>query len=198
MRYRIIDNFLTEQECQQIIEMAKPRLERSTGWDVEKGMATVTDYRNSSQMYFRNAENELIARIEQRIADETGTRVEQGEGIQCLRYNQQEHYKVHWDWFDPAYPQNKQVLDRGGQRIITFMCYLNNVKQGGETHFPRVPSEDRSDSLKIKPVQGRGVMWWNVDENGNIDRDTLHEGCDPANGQEKFVITRWIRERAFF
>lgn len=177
--------------------MARPRLERSTGWDVEKGKDVVSDYRTSWQMWFGRGENELITKIEQKIADATGTPVENGEALQLLRYETGiGHYKVHWDFFEPNYVQNKQVLDRGGQRIITFMIYLNDVPLGGETHFPRVPNEDRSDALKIKPKCGRAMTWHNVNEDGSLDKETLHEGCDPLEG-EKFVITRWIRERTF-
>jgi len=177
--------------------MAKNRLERSAGWDVEKGANTVSDYRNSSQMWFARNENPLIAKIEQKIADITNIPIENGEAIQALRYREGEHYRVHWDFFDPNYNQNLQVLARGGQRISTFMIYLNDVSEGGETHFPRVPNEERTDSLKVKPKAGRACMWWNVDEQGNLDRDTFHEGIDPAPGQEKWVINKWLRERTF-
>lgn len=198
MRYQVIDNFLTPEECQQMIEMAKPRLQDSTGWDVEKGQNTKTDYRNSSQMWFGRNENELIERIEKRIADVTKVPVENGEQLQLVRYREGEHYKVHWDYFDPAWPQNDAVLARGGQRIITFMVFLTDVEHGGETHFPRVPNEDKTDSLKIKPKQGRAIMWWNVDEQGRLDKDTYHEGCDPTKpGEEKWIFTKWIRERTF-
>lgn len=198
MRYQVIDDFMTPEECQEMIDMAKARLIDSTGWDVEKGQNTRTDYRNSSQMWFARNENPLIEKIEQRIADVTRVPVENGEQLQLVRYQEGQHYRVHWDYFDPNYNQNKAVLERGGQRIITFMVYLTNVEHGGETHFPRVPNEDRSDSLKIKPKVGRAIMWWNVNEDGTLDKDTFHEGCDPTvAGEEKWIFTKWIRERAF-
>ena len=198
MRYQIIDNFLTPEECRQMIEMAESRLQASSGWDVEKGENRVTEYRNSYQMWFGRNENELIERIEKKIAEVTNVPVENGEQLQVVRYNEGQHYKVHWDYFDPAFPQNKAVLDRGGQRIITFMVFLTDVEHGGETHFTRVPNEDKTDALKIKPKAGRAIMWWNVDEQGNLDKDTLHEGCDPTvPGEPKLIFTKWIREGTF-
>jgi len=148
-------------------------------------------------MNFRRGENPLVAEIEEKIAEYTNTPVVNGEDMQVLMYRTGQHYKTHWDYFDPRFPQNQQVLQRGGQRIMTFMVFLNEVDNGGETHFPRVPNEDKTDSLKIKPKTGRAIIWWNVNEQGNIDTDTLHEGLDPQNGSIKFIITRWIREGVF-
>ena len=199
MRYQTFPNFLTPEECQQIIELAKPRLERSTGWNVTHGKQEVTDYRTSYQMNFNKAETELIDNVEKRIAAKSGLPVSNQENLQVLRYEAPNgHYKVHWDYFDPSYAGNQSILARGGQRLLTFTIYLNNVSKGGETNFPKVVNMDRTDSLRVKPEEGKGFMWYNVLLNGsnNIDRDTLHQGLDVLEGQ-KWLLTCWVRERAF-
>ena len=71
MRYEIIENFLSEDECKSIIEMSKSRLQISTAWNVELGRSEVTDYRRSEQTYFLIGENQIVKDIEQRIADYT-------------------------------------------------------------------------------------------------------------------------------
>jgi prolyl 4-hydroxylase len=187
------------QQCQELIDMGLPRLQRSTGWDVEKGSDVVSDYRNSSQTFFAKAETPLIAEIEQRISRITNIPVENGEGLQFLRYDVNQHYKPHWDFFDPNFYGNRQVLEaRGGQRIVTFMIYLNDVGKGGETNFLKLPNADRTDSLKIKPETGKALMWYNVllDGTGRPDKDTYHEGMDVLEG-EKYVLNKWLRERKF-
>lgn len=191
MRYKIIDNFLTETECVDIIEAARPRLAISTTWNVAKAQSQVTDYRQSEQMYFNQRENEFIGSIEQRIADITRIPVENGEGFQVVHYNVGGYYKPHCDYFDPNWDGNTPVLNRGGQRIITFLIYLNNLPypNGGETHFTRA-------NLKIQPEAGKAIVWYNVDEDGKIDLSTDHEAMPVING-EKWVITKWLRDNTF-
>nr|WP_239094238.1 2OG-Fe(II) oxygenase [Bacillus sp. B15-48] len=52
--------------------------------------------------------------------------------MQVLNYWIGEEYKPHFDYFSP----NKVDHDKGGQRVATFLIYLNDVKAGGETEFP--------------------------------------------------------------
>ena len=64
------------------------------------------------------------------------------------------------------------------------MTYLNNVEEGGETHFPELGET-------IVPKLGRAVIWYNLDKNGDLDRDTLHQGKPIIKG-EKYIITKWF------
>lgn len=191
MRYKIIDNFLTQTECTDIIEKARPRLAISTTWNVAEARSQVTEYRTSSQMYFNPHENELISRIENRIADITHVPVENGEGMQLVYYSVGGYYKQHCDYFDPNWPGNSPVLNRGGQRIITFLMYLNDLSQecGGSTHFTKI-------DLNIQPKTGSAIVWYNVDEDGNIDPSTDHEAM-PVLCNEKWVLTKWVRDGVF-
>jgi prolyl 4-hydroxylase len=82
------------------------------------------------------------------------------------------------------------MLERGGQRIITVIMYLNSLASaGGETYFPYL-------NLKIEPMTGRAIVWYNVDENGEIDRSTFHE-ARPVEKGEKWIATKWLREHKF-
>lgn len=108
-----------------------------------------------------------------------------GESLQVLHYSVGE-YLPHFDYFDPALPGSQPVLAQGGQRIMTFIVYLNTVEAGGETLFPAL-------DLKVQPKQGRVVMFDNV-SNGKIDPLSLHASAPVLVG-EKWAMTRWIRER---
>jgi prolyl 4-hydroxylase len=188
MRYKIIDNFLSNNECEDIIEMTRARLQASTAWNVEKGISEITDYRKSEQTYCMIGENDIVKNIEQRIADFTSIPIENGEGLQIVRYINGGYYKPHWDYFDPDWSGNQSELNRGGQRIITFLIYLNSSK-GGETFFPNV-------DMSVQPIAGRAICWSNVDRDGKIDTSTYHEAT-PVNEGEKWIATKWLRERAF-
>jgi prolyl 4-hydroxylase len=140
-------------------------------------------------MFFQRGENEIVRSIEDRIAQLTGYPVENGEGLQVLRYGVGGHYRVHCDWFDPRFPGNESLLRTGGQRVATVIMYLNTVTRGGETYFPKL-------DLRIKPKEGSALQWWNVDEQGNPDPTTTHSGEDVLEGC-KWICTKWIRERAY-
>ena len=72
-----------------------------------------------------------------------------------------------------------------GQRTYTFMCYLNDVEEGGETNFIAL-------NKKFKPKQGMAVIWNNLYKNGIPNPKTLHEALPPVSG-DKYVITKWFR-----
>lgn len=211
MRYELLDNFLTPDECNFIINAAKSRLDTSYTWDVATGSSIVNEYRKSEQMFFNLRENPLIANIEERIAQLTGYPVENGEGLQVVIYKPGGYYYGHWDAFDPRYPGNKAVIDRGGQRVITVLMYLNNmyanyVKQltpdeearlgekapVGDTWFPRM-------QLSVKPDKiGKAIMWWNLkQDNQTLDETTYHAGRPVPEGCTKVIMTKWIRTQTF-
>lgn len=211
MRYEIIEDFLKPEECSQIIEMAKTRLQPSYTWDVNTGTSIINEYRKSEQMFFNVGENPLVASIEQRIADLTGIPAANGEGLQVVRYLNGGYYKGHWDHFDTRYEGNKGVIDRGGQRIATVLMYLNNVYndrinsentvQGdpmteeyplGDTWFPRM-------GLSVRPNKiGKTIFWWNMKQNGiDTDETTYHCGRPAPPGCSKWIMTKWLRSGIF-
>lgn len=107
-----------------------------------------------------------------------------------MRYSEGGYYKAHWDFFSPELGGNKVMLEKGGQRFITVLIYLNNLdSMGGETYFPQM-------DLKISPKEGMALIWYNVDENGNVDKTTYHEAM-PVRAGEKWIVTTWLRERRY-
>ena len=148
----------------------------------------MTDYRRSEQTYFLVGENKTVRDVEQRISTITNVPVENGEGLQIVRYTKGGYYKSHWDYFDPTWSGNVSTLDRGGQRIITFLIYLN-TSQGGETYFPHM-------NLRVEPKEGKAIVWYNIDPQGNIDTSTFHEATPVVEG-EKWIATKWLRANTF-
>src|SRR5271165_2114560 len=130
-RVLLFGNLLAPEECETLITMSRGKLERSNVVDRQTGRYQHHPDRTSEGTHFRRAENELIARIETRIAQLTGCPIENGEPIQILHYNPGAEYKPHFDYFDPADSGNRQVLAMGGQRVATLIMYLNNVPAGG-------------------------------------------------------------------
>lgn len=192
MQQAIIPNFLSEPECQQLIDMARGRVARSQGWNVEDGTETVSNYRTSEHMFLLKGETPLVAGIEQRVAYHTRLPVEHQEAIQVVHYLPGKYYKVHWDYFDPKWAGSASAFARGGNRMVTFMMYLNTIPEGygGETYFNRA-------GLSVRPDAGKALMWFNQFSDKTVDQSTSHEGRPPIEPYEKWIATIWIRERTF-
>jgi prolyl 4-hydroxylase len=188
-RIVLFGGLLSDAECDELIAASRRKLTRSTVVNTETGNYDAHPDRTSSGTHFERGENELIRRIENRIAELIGMPVERGEPIQILHYTPGAEYKPHFDFFDPAYPGNEKVLAMGGQRVATLVMYLNDVAAGGSTVFPEV-------GLDVLPRKGNAVYFAYTTEDGQLDRRTLHGGSPVAEG-EKWIATKWLRQRDY-
>jgi prolyl 4-hydroxylase len=188
-RIVLFGNLLAAEECEALIQMSRGKLERSNVVDRHTGRYELHPDRTSDGTYFRRAENELIARIEARIAELTGCPVERGEPIQVLHYRPGTEYKPHFDYFDPEDGGNRKVLEMGGQRVGTLIMYLNDVEGGGSTVFPDI-------GMDVLPRRGNAVFFAYSDDEGRLDPRTLHGGSPVAAG-EKWIATKWLRQREY-
>lgn len=183
----LFGNLLSAQECADIITLAKPRMMRSTTVNTQEGGALTNEVRTSHGCFLRRGENDLLNRIETRIANLLNWPVSHGEDLQILHYLPGAEYKPHYDYFDPALPGCLPLLERGGQRIGTLVMYLNTPQEGGGTTFPDV-------GLEVFPQQGYGVFFGY--DRPHPDTKSLHGGS-PVNTGEKWIAVKWLREKVF-
>src|SRR4029079_16719831 len=101
-RVVVFGGLLSDEECEALIELAKPRLARSLTVAIKTGGEEVNADRTSNGMFFQRGENERGERIERRIARLVNWPQENGEGLQTLQYGPGAEYKPHYDYFDPA------------------------------------------------------------------------------------------------
>jgi prolyl 4-hydroxylase len=186
-RVVVFGNLLSDEECDALIALATPRLARSLTVETKTGGEEVNDDRTSNGMFFQRGENELVQRIEARIARLVNWPEENGEGLQILHYRPGAEYKPHYDYFDPAEPGTPTILQRGGQRVATLVMYLGEPEKGGGTTFPDV-------NLEVAPKRGHGVFF-SYDRPHPATR-TLHGGA-PVLAGEKWIATKWLREGRF-
>src|SRR5690606_39002840 len=132
----VLADFLSQEECVEMIQLADPRLARPQTMDTATGDSEVNVARTSEGMFFSRGENDLCRRIEARIEALLNWPVDHGEGLQVLRYAPGAEYKPHYDYFDPQKPGSAPILKRGGQRVGTLIMYLNTPERGGATVFP--------------------------------------------------------------
>lgn len=183
----VLENLLDTDECLALIAAARPRLQRSLTVALETGGEEVHDDRTSDGMFFTRGETGLVASIEARIAKLLDWPVENGEGLQVLRYGPGAEYKPHYDYFDPAEPGSATILARGGQRVATLVIYLQEPEQGGATVFPDL-------RLQVAPRRGSAVFF--SYGQAHPCSQTLHGGM-PVLAGEKWIATKWLREREF-
>uniref|UniRef100_M1DS64 Type 2 proly 4-hydroxylase n=1 Tax=Solanum tuberosum TaxID=4113 RepID=M1DS64_SOLTU len=64
----IYRNFLTNEECDHFISLAKDSLEKSMVTDLETGESIESEYRTSTGAFLNKAQDEVVANVEARIA----------------------------------------------------------------------------------------------------------------------------------
>lgn len=185
----VLANVMDADECAELIALARDRLTPSTLVDVASGHDLVSAQRRSFGMFFRPAENAFIARLDERLAALMNLPPENGEGLQVLHYPAGGGSAPHFDFLLPSNEANRASLARSGQRVATLVTYLNAVEEGGETVFPQV-------GWAVSPQPGHAVQFEYCNGLGQLDTASLHASAPVTRG-EKWVATKWMRERRF-
>ena len=186
-RIVVFGGLLSDEECDALMEAARPRLRRSLTVATQTGGEEINADRTSQGMFFQRGESDLVRRIDARIAKLVNWPEVNGEGIQVLQYVPGTEYKPHYDYFDPAEPGTPTILQRGGQRVGTVVIYLSEPDNGGGTVFPDV-------QLTVAPKRGNAVFF--SYDRADPSTRTLHGGA-PVTAGEKWIATKWLREREF-
>lgn len=184
-----LGNVLDADECRTLIEMARPRLRASTLVDPMSGRDVVSPSRTSQGMFFRLEEDAFIARLDRRLSRLMGLPLENGEGLQVLHYPTGAGSEPHFDYLQPGNAANRDSVARSGQRVSTLVAYLNDVPAGGQTVFPAL-------GWAVSPRVGNAVYFEYGDDEGRVDARSLHASAPVTDG-EKWVVTKWMRQRRF-
>ncbi|GLJ21423.1 hypothetical protein SUGI_0394510 [Cryptomeria japonica] len=197
-RASLYHNFLTKEECEYLISLAKPHMVKSTVVDSATGKSKDSRVRTSSGTFLRRGQDKIIRGIEKRIADFTFIPTEHGEGLQILHYEVGQKYEPHYDYFLDSFNTKN-----GGQRIATVLMYLSDVEKGGETVFPAstvnsssVPwwdelSECAKAGVSVRPRMGDALLFWSMKPDASLDPSSLHAGCPVIQG-DKWSATKWM------
>ena len=186
-RIIVFRNLLTDAECDDLVAASRPKLARSETVNRASGGTELNAARTSEGTYFFHDASPLLERINRRIAAVTRWPIENGEPLQILHYGVGAEYKPHYDYFSIEDSGTPSLLTHGGQRVATLIIYLNTPERGGATIFPDV-------ELEVAPIRGSAVFF-SYDHPGPGTR-TLHGGT-PVVAGEKWIATRWMRERVY-
>jgi len=199
-RIYVNDNFATAEECDFVIQYSEQYMEPS---DIGPGDPSS---RNSSSALLPpyNMLPETMQKLIDRIHLASRIPRHFGETLQLVKYtSKNEYYIYHPDSFD------------GYDRSATFFVYLNDIGRGGETRFPkadgrskksvehflrispdrfkkRCKSKKKRDELRIQAKQGRAILFFNHDLDGQFNEQSIHGGCPPLGDETKYILTRWM------
>jgi len=180
----VYHDILSPQEQKDIIKTAGPFMMRSQVQGENKDSnSRVSMTRTSKTGWLQDSFHPLIASMTRRVSHITGLRTDtfndESELLQVANYINGGHYSPHHDYvLKDKDPQHLILKADGlyiGDRVATWMFYLNDVGSGGRTVFPRI-------GAGVSPVAGSAVFWYNLFESGSPDRLTLHGACPVLYG----------------
>jgi prolyl 4-hydroxylase len=125
--------------------------------------------------------------LQSRMAAACGVPADHAEGPTILHYAVGEQITNHVDFVNPGVADYANVIATRGERIITFLLYLNDDYDGGETDFGRL-------SIRHKGRSGGGLFFTNALPNGTPDVRMVHAGMPPTRG-EKWIVSQFFRSR---
>ena len=189
----LLDNFITNEEADALIAAGhKKGYERSADVGIELPDGTFEDDENDGRTSTNSwcdvelcQEDPIIMPVIERIHNITGTKIENSEHIQLLRYEPGQYYHQHHDYIE--YQQGLPC----GVRMLTLFLYLNDVEEGGGTGFPFL-------NITVQPKRGSALLWPStLDEDPEEkDKRTEHEALTVLKGI-KYGANAWIHTRNY-
>jgi prolyl 4-hydroxylase len=180
-----IENVLTPSECNELINISlKVGLNDSTVWNPDSTSSLDDSHRISSQVWLTN-HIPLVNKISMLSEKYSGFSRDKQELLQVVKYDVGGKFNSHYDAcvFGKNSINCKNMNGPSGQRRTTFMIYLNDNYEGGETEFPYL-------NKKIYPKTGKAILFKNTDENEDIIFQSLHRG-NPVISGNKWICNVW-------
>jgi hypothetical protein len=190
-RVRSIGKFLPPSVCGWLVRRAAGRLQPATMFNPVTERNEPHPRRTNSAFLFDvlNADV-VVALLRARISAAVQIPAPCFEPTQIFHYAAGQEIGPHFDYLEH---RRMRVLDTAepyeGQRIATFLIYLNDGYEGGETVFPKA-------GVRFRGNQGDALYFANVDRDGRPDPLSLHAGEPPRRG-EKWIVSQWIHDRPF-
>lgn len=198
-RASLIHNFLTEKECDHLVNLVRKKIKRSSVVDPVTGKTRTDAIRTSSGSSVAHGNDPVVVAVEERASRWTHIPPEHGETMQILKYEHGEKYGSHWDFFSETQPGQQSK----GKRIATLLMYLSDVEEGGETAFKygkplsnnvhTAQSSCTGQGVAVHPKKGDALFFWDMKPDQiTPDRSSMHDGC-PVIAGEKWSATIWFR-----
>ena len=188
-RVSVFEDFVRPEICRFVISLANGRLEPARVYDPVNRQDIVVAHRSNTLATFNLDTVELVhALIQTRMAAACGISERYMEAPSVLHYDPGEQIRDHYDFVDPKDTDDYAgEIARNGQRRVTFLLYLNEDYDGGETSFPKLGFTHRGRC-------GEGIYFVNSLPDDAPDLRMQHAGLPTTRG-EKWIITQFVRSR---
>ncbi|HEY7884030.1 MAG TPA: 2OG-Fe(II) oxygenase [Cellvibrionaceae bacterium] len=184
----ILDDFITDDECRELIKAADTELKRALVSDGRMGV--LSKGRTGSNCWVKHQHNKTIARLCERISQLVGLPLVNAESLQVVHYATEQEYAAHFDAWDADTERGQRCMARGGQRLLTCLMYLNTVSEGGGTGFPTL-------DVEVAAIKGRMVIFHNCHAGTNLRHPASLHGGLPVTSGEKWACNLWFRESPY-
>jgi predicted 2-oxoglutarate/Fe(II)-dependent dioxygenase YbiX len=160
-----IENFLTPEECGHYIDLSEKINYEMAKVDADRGQRVLTEIRNNSRAFYESPElaRAFWERLQPFVPAVLGNSIAVGlnERFRFYKYEPGQRFKGH---IDGSFIRNAQEAS-----YFTFMIYLNDDYEGGETKFLE---------HKISPRKGMALLFLH---------NLYHEGSEVMSGV-KYVL----------
>ncbi|KRK04665.1 prolyl 4-hydroxylase subunit alpha-1 isoform X2 [Drosophila yakuba] len=180
----LFHDMISQKESTLIRSSSKEHMLPSATTDVDASGSEdhVATFRTSKSVWYSSTSNDTTKRITERLGDATGLDMNFTEYFQVINYGLGGFFETHLDML----LSDRSRFNGTRDRLATTLFYLNEVRQGGGTHFPRL-------NLTVFPQPGSALFWYNLDTRGNDHTSTLHTGCPVIVGS-KWVMSKWVED----
>lgn len=174
---RLLPDVLSPSECSNLIDYCETACfsrSRVVHWQNGEEINRVdSKIRSSSSVVLDDRQHPILSRLYQFVAEAEGVNISNIETIQCVRYKKHQKFQPHFD------------AGLNLPRRVTYLLYLNDNFEGGETIFPML-------NLTISPQRGSCLRFDSCDAYGRILWVSEHGGLPVSKGV-KYALNIWIR-----
>ena len=182
-----INNFITNDECEHMIEISKDKIEPALVSGEKEGF--ISNGRTGKNCWIKHDHDNITLNIAKKIANEVNIPLVNAESFQVIYYDKTQEYKQHYDgWLFDGSEKSKRNMKAGGQRMLTSLVYLNNVEQGGGTKFTKIDKE-------VNAEKGKLLIFSNVHKGTNKRHELSEHAGMPVLEGEKWAFNLWFREQ---
>jgi prolyl 4-hydroxylase len=181
------NNILSDEECQHFIDISRKSLKRALVSQNDKGIVSIG--RTGSNTWILHDHDEITKKIGERIANLVGMPIENAEAFQVIYYDISQEYRAHYDsWLHNGSEKTLRCMKKGGARMKTALCYLNDVTKGGGTKMTKL-------NITVPAQKGKLLVFHNTVSEQDHTRHELSEHAGlPVEEGEKFAFNLWFKE----
>jgi len=174
---------ITEKQIQRMKYLAEPKLRRAIVRSPITGKYETADYRISKSGWLTDGEDSTLPYLTKLVSAITNLSMSTAEEWQIANYGLGGQYEPHFD-FARKTEAGGAFGSEIGNRIATWLFYLEAPEKGGATVFPKI-------GARVTAVRRAAAFWYNLHPSGDGDYRTRHAACPVLFGT-KWVSNKWI------